>query len=131
MVDIGQVIEFYNVAVAGLPDHNRLKELKMPGLTTVLDIKGAGYAELYEPNHRRLWVKLADIPQHVQQAFVAAEDKRFFKHKGIDERSVIRAFIGNDRRPQEPPGRLDHHPAGGEEPPGRQRASATSARSAR
>ena len=29
----------------------------------------------------------------MQQAFIAAEDKRFFKHNGIDERSVIRAFI--------------------------------------
>lgn len=95
VVDIGQVIEFYNVAVAGLPDHNKLKSLKMPGLTTVLDLKGTGYAELYEPNHRRLWVPLSDIPQHVRQAFVAAEDKRFYKHTGIDERSVIRAFIGN------------------------------------
>jgi 1A family penicillin-binding protein len=100
VVDIGQVIEFYNVAVAGLPDHNKLKNLRMPGMTAVLDIKGAGYAELYEPNHRRRWVPLSEVPQHVQQAFVAAEDKRFFKHKGIDERSVIRAFIGNIADPK-------------------------------
>ncbi len=93
VVDIGEVIEFYNLAVAGLPDHEQLKELKMPGLTRVQDIKGSGYAELYEPNHRRLWIKLSDIPQHVQQAFIAAEDKRFLEHKGVDERSVIRAFI--------------------------------------
>ena len=99
-VDIAQVIEFYNVAVAGLPDHNKLKALSMPGLTNVFDLKGAPYAELYEPNHRRLWIKLADIPEHVQQAFVAAEDKRFFKHTGIDERSVIRAFIGNVADPK-------------------------------
>src|SRR5262249_15822603 len=32
---------------------------------------------------------------HVQKAFVAAEDKRFFQHNGIDERGLIRAFIGN------------------------------------
>jgi 1A family penicillin-binding protein len=100
VVDIAQVIEFYNVAVAGLPDHNKLKALSMPGLTNVYDVKGAPYAELYEPNHRRLWVKLADIPEHVQQAFIAAEDKRFFKHTGIDERSVIRAFIGNVADPK-------------------------------
>ena len=93
VVDIGEVIEFYNRAVEGLPDHERLKNLKMPGLTRVHDIKGTGYAELYEPNHRRLWVKLSDVPQHVQQAFIAAEDKRFLEHKGVDERSVIRAFI--------------------------------------
>jgi membrane carboxypeptidase/penicillin-binding protein len=31
----------------------------------------------------------------VQRAFIAAEDRRFFDHKGIDERAVVRAFIGN------------------------------------
>ena len=36
VVDVAQVIEFYNVAVAGLPDHNKLKALSMPGLTNVL-----------------------------------------------------------------------------------------------
>src|SRR5262249_44794433 len=35
------------------------------------------------------------IPQPVQKAFLAAEDKRFYEHKGIDERGLIRAFIGN------------------------------------
>ena len=72
VVDIGQVIEFYNRAVDGLPDHNRLKALKMPGLTNVLDLKGAPYAELFEPENRRHWVPLAEIPPHVQQAFIAA-----------------------------------------------------------
>ena len=31
----------------------------------------------------------------MQKAFIAAEDKRFYQHKGIDERGLIRAFIGN------------------------------------
>ena len=31
----------------------------------------------------------------MQAAFVAAEDKRFHQHRGIDERGLIRAFIGN------------------------------------
>jgi membrane carboxypeptidase/penicillin-binding protein len=38
---------------------------------------------------------LRDIPVHVQRAFISAEDKRFYQHKGVDERSLIRAFIGN------------------------------------
>src|SRR5204862_2656774 len=46
-------------------------------------------------NQRRVWVTLADIPEHVQKAFLAAEDKRFYQHKGVDERGLIRAFIGN------------------------------------
>src|SRR5439155_1609382 len=28
-------------------------------------------------------------------AFIAAEDRRFYQHKGVDERGLIRAFIGN------------------------------------
>ena len=93
VVDVDQLIEFYNRAVADLPDHSRLKDLHLPGMTTVLDGKGAKFAELFEPDNRRHWVPLADIPEFVQKAFVAAEDKRFFEHNGVDERSVIRAFI--------------------------------------
>ena len=118
VIDVDQVIEFYNRAAADLPDHNRLKGLKLPGMTTVLDGTGAKFAELFEPDSRRHWVPLAEIPEFVQKAFVAAEDKRFFEHKGVDVRSVTRAFMNTHGRRQAP-GRLDHHPAGGEEPAGR------------
>ena len=102
-VDLGDVIDFYNKAAADLPDHTKLRGLKLPGASIVLDGKGQRFAEVFEENQRRVWVTLADIPEHVQQAFIAAEDKRFFQHKGIDERGLIRAFIGNlagSRRPQ-------------------------------
>ena len=102
-VDLGAVIDFYNRAVAELPDHTKLKGLKLPGASVVLDRKGEGFAEVFEENQRRVWVVLADIPEHVQKSFIAAEDRRFYQHKGIDERGLIRAFIGNlaqSRRPQ-------------------------------
>ena len=101
VIDVGEVIEFYNRAATDLPDHNRLKDLKLPGMTTVLDGTGAKFAELFEPDSRRHWVPLAEIPEFVQKAFVAAEDKRFFEHQGVDVRSVTRAFmnsIGGDKR---------------------------------
>ena len=94
-VDLGEVIEFYNRTLADLPDHTRLKGMRLPGMSEVLDFKGERFAEVYEPDQRRIWVDLADIPVHVRKAFVAAEDKRFYQHKGIDERALIRAFIGN------------------------------------
>ena len=94
-VDLGDVIDFYNKAAADLPDHTKLKGMKLPGASVVLDRKGERFAEVFEENQRRVWVVLADIPEHVQKAFVAAEDKRFYQHKGIDERGLIRAFIGN------------------------------------
>src|SRR5215467_13665387 len=94
-VDLGDVIDFYNKAAADLPDHTKLKGMKLPGESVVLDRKGERFAEVFEANQRRVWVPLADIPEHVQKAFLAAEDKRFYQHKGIDERGLIRAFIGN------------------------------------
>src|SRR2546423_6325140 len=94
-VDLGDVIDFYNKALTDLPDHNKLKGIKLPGASVVLDRKGERFAEVFEENQRRVWVVLADIPEHVRNAFIAAEDKRFYQHKGVDERGLIRAFIGN------------------------------------
>jgi penicillin-binding protein 1A len=102
--DIKQVIEFYNGVASNLPDHNRLKNLKLPGTSVVLDSKGEKFAELFETDQRRVWVPLDQIPKFVQRAFVAAEDKRFYEHKGIDERGLIRAFITNIAEPGRPQG---------------------------
>ena len=101
VIDVGLVIEFYNRAAADLPDHNRLKGLQLPGMTTVLDGTGKKFAELFEPDSRRRWVPLSEVPAFVQKAFVAAEDKRFFEHNGVDVRSVTRAFmnsLGGEKR---------------------------------
>jgi membrane carboxypeptidase/penicillin-binding protein len=104
VVDLAEVIAFYNKAIADLPDHATLKDKKLPGTTVVLDAKGERFAEVFEPEHRRISVPLSQIPEHVQKAFVAAEDKRFFQHKGVDERGLIRAFIGNLTQPGRPQG---------------------------
>jgi penicillin-binding protein 1A len=103
-VDLTEVIAYYNTALADLPDHTKLKGLKLPGTSVVLDGKGARFAEVYEPDHRRVWVPLSAVPEPVQKAFIAAEDKRFHQHKGIDERGVIRAFVGNLAQPGRPQG---------------------------
>src|SRR6266446_1466985 len=70
----------------------------------VIDGKGAYFAELYEPGNRRIPVSLSEIPETVSRAFVAAEDKRFFQHKGIDERGLVRAFVVNMMQPGRPQG---------------------------
>src|SRR6201987_3618810 len=95
VVDLGQVIEFFNNAAADLPDPARLKGRKLPSMSVVLDGKGGTFANVFEPRNRRVWVPLAKIPDLVQKAFIAAEDRRFFQHHGVDERGIIRAFIGN------------------------------------
>ena len=85
----------------------------------MLDRKNKAFAEVFEENQRRVWVPLAQIPQHVRNAFIAAEDKRFYQHKGIDEHGLIRAFVSNLGAVAPARGRLDHHPAGRQEPAGR------------
>jgi hypothetical protein len=92
--DLGDMIDFYNTAVANLPDDTKLKGLRLPSVSVVLDGKGNQFAEVFEENQRRIWVPLADTPDRVRNAFIAAEDRRFYQHKGIDKRGLIRAFIG-------------------------------------
>jgi penicillin-binding protein 1A len=104
VVDLGQVIEFFNNAAADLPDPARLKGRKLPSMSVVLDGKGGTFANVFEPRNRRVWVPLAKIPDLVQKAFIAAEDRRFFQHHGVDERGIIRAFIGNLAEPGRPQG---------------------------
>lgn len=41
------------------------------------------------------WMPLADIDPKVIQAFIAAEDRRFLQHRGVDLRSVVRAMRDN------------------------------------
>jgi penicillin-binding protein 1A len=95
VVDLSETIDYYNKAASSLPDHNKLKGLKLPGESVVLDTKGERFAEMFEENQRRVWIPLADIPDHVRNAFIAAEDGHFYQHKGIDEHGLIRAFVSN------------------------------------
>src|SRR6202022_3728793 len=60
--------------------------------------------EVFAADQRRISVPLGEIPQLVQQAFVAAEDKRFYQHAGIDERGLIRAAGANMGQPGRPQG---------------------------
>ncbi|HWL06046.1 MAG TPA: transglycosylase domain-containing protein [Xanthobacteraceae bacterium] len=103
-IDLGQVITFYNNAVADLPGDDAMRAIRLPGATLIQDGKGKTFAELFEPNNRRQSISISEVPKPVRDAFVAAEDKRFYEHKGIDERGVIRAFMGLLTSPGRPPG---------------------------
>jgi penicillin-binding protein 1A len=95
VMDVSDVIDYYNKATSDLPDHNKLKGLKLPGESIMLDIRGKRFAEIFEDNQRRVWIPLAEIPKHVRNTFIAAEDRRFYQHKGLDERGLIRALVSN------------------------------------
>lgn len=44
----------------------------------------------------RIWVDSEDIPQNLKNAFVALEDKRFYKHEGVDWVRTIGVFVKNN-----------------------------------
>jgi membrane carboxypeptidase/penicillin-binding protein len=104
VVDLGQVIDFFNAAASDLPDAATLKGRKLPSLSVVLDGSGKNFADVFEPGNRRIWIPLDSVPDQVQKAFIAAEDRRFYQHHGVDERGIIRAFIGDLAEPGRPQG---------------------------
>lgn len=76
----------------------------LPKITTLTDYHPAVITTVYSADHkkiaefykeRRIVVPLSEIPQMLVEAFVAAEDARFYKHRGIDLLSIIRAFFKN------------------------------------
>jgi membrane peptidoglycan carboxypeptidase len=52
-------------------------------------------AMLYDENRRN--VTLDEIAKVMQDAMIAAEDTRFYQHKGVDVKGVARAFVANQR----------------------------------
>lgn len=76
-----------------LPKINSLKDYHPSVITTVFSDDNQKIAEFYK--ERRIVVPLENIPKQLQQAFIAAEDSRFYKHRGIDLVSIIRAFFKN------------------------------------
>ena len=41
----------------------------------------------------RIWVDLPNIPKNLQNAFIAAEDQRFFEHEGVDWKRTMGSFV--------------------------------------
>ena len=62
----------------------------------------------------RIIIPLDQVPDHVQKAVIAAEDRSFYENKGISPTGIARAFWTNVTRRRHP-GRLDDHPAVREE----------------
>ncbi len=76
-----------------LPRINTLQDYRPPVVTTVYADDGRKIAEFFK--ERRIVIPLSEMPDRLTRAFIAAEDSRFYSHKGVDIRSIIRAFIKN------------------------------------
>ena len=87
----------------GLPDYQQLADYEPPTVTRIHAGDGRLIAEY--AIEKRVFVPVDAIPKRVINAFIAAEDKNFYTHPGIDFMGILRAAvinlqnIGTDRRP--------------------------------
>lgn len=51
------------------------------------------YQRLHSGGKNRIWVPLEEIPEDLQHAFIAIEDKRFLDHNGVDWKRTFSAFL--------------------------------------
>lgn len=85
-----------------LPDVNQMTNYEPPVTTRVYTANGSLLTEFARQN--RLFVPGSAIPKTVVSAFLAAEDKNFYRHSGLDFIGIVRAVIvnltnvGTDRR---------------------------------
>ena len=73
----------------GLPEVPRVEDYRPPILTEFRSDDGALVGEFYK--ERRKVVPYEQIPKKLVQAFIAAEDKNFFDHFGLDIEGTLRA----------------------------------------
>lgn len=76
-----------------LPVVSGLKDYRPRIITTVYSDDNRKIAEFYK--ERRIVVPVDEMPKMLINAFVAAEDSRFFTHPGVDIVSIVRAFLKN------------------------------------
>jgi penicillin-binding protein 1A len=87
-----------------LPDYSQLQDYEPPVMTRVHAGDGSLVAEY--ATQRRLYIPIQAVPKLVINAFLAAEDKNFYEHNGLDFSGIIRAGMlyvqtyGSGRRPQ-------------------------------
>jgi penicillin-binding protein 1A len=110
---VGTILFLVGVAAAaglfwhfskGLPDYSQLQDYEPPVMTRVHAADGALLAEY--ARERRLYLPIQAIPKLVVNSFIAAEDKNFYEHGGIDVTGIARAAVvfienfGSNKRPQ-------------------------------
>ena len=76
-----------------IPDYSKLAQYEPPVTTRLY--AGDGQVLMEYAVEKRIFVPEDKIPQKVKQAFIAAEDKHFYSHSGLDFLGITRAIITN------------------------------------
>ena len=72
-----------------------IQELSTSSATNIYETNAEGELEIVysvQSEVKRIPVDLAEVPQHVRDAFVYGEDERFYEHEGIDFKRTAASF---------------------------------------
>jgi penicillin-binding protein 1A len=100
LIGVVALVVFANVCAymylkPALPDVDSLRDVQLQVPLRVYTRDGRLIAAIGE--QRRIPVRYDQIPQRLVQAFLAAEDDRFFRHHGVDWQGILRAALANAR----------------------------------
>ncbi|NJD10544.1 MAG: PBP1A family penicillin-binding protein [Gemmatimonadetes bacterium] len=84
-----------NCGIKGCPDVARLAAFQPNGAPVLLDRFGRKFGDLAP--FERVVVPLDSLGPHVANAFIAVEDRRFYRHHGVDWKRVAGAALANLR----------------------------------
>ncbi|MGL6134844.1 MAG: PBP1A family penicillin-binding protein, partial [Prochlorococcaceae cyanobacterium] len=79
-----------------LPDASGISNFNRPGTLTILSADGQVLQKLGPLAREKL--SSGAVPPLVEQAFIAAEDRRFYRHRGVDLQGILRATGRNISR---------------------------------
>jgi penicillin-binding protein 1A len=91
LIAIGAVLYYF--WSSNLPYIGSLREYNPPIITEVYSDDGEVIGRFWD--EMRIVISVDQVPRQLIDAFIAAEDARFFKHEGVDLQSIFRAFIKN------------------------------------
>jgi penicillin-binding protein 1A len=85
---IGAIFYMYS---SDLPSHDSLARYAPPTISRIYSGEGRIIDEFAQ--ERRLFVAIEDVPDLIKHAFISAEDKNFYTHKGYDPMGMVAAFL--------------------------------------
>ena len=87
---VAAVTGAYYFVEPGLPKAETIRDIPLQIPLRIFSRDGYLISEIGE--RRRILINFDDLPPHVVHAFIAAEDRRFFEHPGIDYQGIVRSF---------------------------------------
>lgn len=87
------IVILMSMALKTLPDYNKLASFQ-PAISSKIYSADGRQIGLFA-RETRSFLPIEQIPNHVIAAFMAAEDKDFYSHKGIDPMGIARAIVYN------------------------------------